>query len=80
MLIPPPLTIGVVVGLEALIVAVLLYLGTGTDPAPIGRVRAGLARPVAWLAGITGVVLVLGAVFADTTPQSDLAESRSRTP
>jgi mono/diheme cytochrome c family protein len=71
LLIPPPLTIGVVVGVEALIVAILLYLGAGTIRRRWPR-RAGLARPVAWLAGIIGVVLVLGAVFADTTPESQL--------
>ena len=77
LLIPPPLTIGVVVGLEALIVAGLLFLGTGTIRRRWPR-RAGLARPVAWLSGIVGAVLVLGAVFADTTPQSDLAEPDPR--
>jgi mono/diheme cytochrome c family protein len=72
LLIPPPLTIGVVVGLEALITAALLYLGAGAIRRRSPRL-GGLARPIAWLAGITGTVLVLGAVFADTTPASDLA-------
>jgi mono/diheme cytochrome c family protein len=72
LLIPPPLTIGVIVGLEALIVAALLFLGTGAIRRRSQRF-GGMARPVAWLAGILGAVLVLGAVFADTTPASDLA-------
>jgi mono/diheme cytochrome c family protein len=72
LLIPQPLTIGVVVGLEALIAAALLYFGAGAIKRRSPRL-GGLARPIAWLAGITGTVLVLGAVFSDTTPASDLA-------
>jgi mono/diheme cytochrome c family protein len=72
LLIPPPLTIGVVIGLESLIVAALLYLGAGAIRRRSTRV-GGLARPVAWLSGILGAVLVLGAVFADATPASGLS-------
>jgi copper transport protein len=71
LLIPPPLTVGVIVGLEALIVAALLYLGADIIRRRSARL-GGLARPVAWVAGILGAVLVLGAVFADTTPGSAL--------
>ena len=70
-LFPPPLTPGTVVGLELLIVAALLWLGTAwvrRRSKSFGRV----VRPLAWLSGITGLVLVLGAMFADTTPLSDL--------
>jgi mono/diheme cytochrome c family protein len=70
-LFPPPLTPGTVVGIEALIVAALMWLGTGwvrRHSKSFGRI----VRPLAWLSGITGVVLVLGAVFSDTTPLSDL--------
>jgi mono/diheme cytochrome c family protein len=71
LLIPPPLTIGVVFGLESLIVGALLYLGAGAIRRRSTRFGS-LARPLAWLSGILGAVLVLGAVFADTTPASDL--------
>jgi mono/diheme cytochrome c family protein len=71
LLIPPPLTIGVVIGLEALIVAAVLWLATGWIRRRAPRAGA-LARPAAWLAGILGAVLILGAVFADSTPLSDL--------
>jgi mono/diheme cytochrome c family protein len=71
LLIPPPLTIGVVFGIECLIVTALLFLGAGAirpRSPKVGR----LARPIAWGAGILGAVLVLGGVFADTTPESGL--------
>jgi mono/diheme cytochrome c family protein len=71
LLIPPPLTFSVVLGLEALIVATLLFLGAGSIRRRSPRF-GGLARPTGWLAGILGAVLVLGAVFADATPGSDL--------
>jgi mono/diheme cytochrome c family protein len=71
LLIPPPLTIGVIVGLEALIIAALLYLGADAIRRRAPRVGS-LARPVAWLSGIVGIVLVLGAIFADATPGSSL--------
>ncbi len=70
-LIPPPLTIGVVFGIESLIVGALLYLGAGAIRRRSARFGS-VARPVAWLSGILGAVLVLGAVFADSTPGSDL--------
>jgi mono/diheme cytochrome c family protein len=71
MLIPPPLTIGVIVGIEALIVAALLWLGAGAIRRRSARFGP-LARPAAWVAGIFGAVLVLGGVFADATPSSSL--------
>jgi mono/diheme cytochrome c family protein len=71
LLIPPPLTIGVVIGLESLIVGALLYLGAGAIRRRSPRFGS-LARPVAWLSGIVGAVLVLGAVFADATPSTSL--------
>jgi mono/diheme cytochrome c family protein len=70
-LIPPPLTLGVIVGLEALVIAALLWLGAAAIRRRSARAGA-LARPVAWVAGITGAVLVLGAVFGDTTPLTDI--------
>jgi len=71
LLIPPPLTIGVIFGLESLIVAALLFLGAGAIRRRSARFGA-LARPIAWLSGILGAVLVMGAVLADATPGSGL--------
>ncbi len=71
LLIPPPLTLDVIIGLEAVIVAAVLYLGAAAlrrRSARFGRA----ARPAAWVAGILGAVLLLGAVFADATPGSGL--------
>lgn len=69
LLIPPPLTIGVIIGIEALIVAALLFLATGAIRRRSQRFGS-LARPIAWFAGIVGAVLVLGAVLGDTTPDT----------
>ena len=67
LLIPPPLTISVIVGLEGVIVAAVLYLGA--DMIRRRSVRlGGMARPIAWVAGILGAVLLLGGLFADATP------------
>jgi mono/diheme cytochrome c family protein len=68
---PPPLSIGLIFGLEAFAVGVILWLG-----APwIARRRPGseayvaIARTVAIVAG---VVLVVAAVLGEQTPFSDL--------
>ena len=66
---PPPLGLGLLVGLEALIVGGLLFVAAPAIRRRWPR-RGGLARPVAWFAGIVGAVLVLGAMFGDTTPES----------
>ena len=71
LLIPPPLSIGVLIGLESLILAGLLYLGAGAIRRRFPRVGQ-VARPIAWLSGILGAALVLGAVFADATPGGGL--------
>ena len=67
LLIPPPPTVDVVVGIEALIVATLLFLGAGAIRRRSARF-GGLAGPIAWLAGILGAVLVLGAVSPTRRP------------
>jgi mono/diheme cytochrome c family protein len=72
LLIPPPLTTEVILGLEALIVAALAFLGAGWLRRRSPRM-GGLARPIGWIAGVLGAVLVLSGVFADATPGSDVA-------
>jgi mono/diheme cytochrome c family protein len=68
---PPPLTVGLVLGLEAFALGVVLWLA-----APwIARRRPGIEPYVAigrTLALVTGVVLVVAAVLGEQTPYSDL--------
>jgi len=68
---PPPLSVGLVIGLEALAVGVLLWLG-----APwIARRRPGIEPYVAiarTIAVVVGAVLLVAAVLGEQTPYSDL--------
>ncbi len=68
---PPPLSVGLVLGLEAVALGVVLWLG-----APwIARRRPGSEPYVAigrTIVLVTGVVLVVAAVLGEQTPYSDL--------
>jgi mono/diheme cytochrome c family protein len=68
---PPPLSVGLVLGLEAFALGVVLWIS-----APwIARRRPGIEPYVAigrTLAVVTGVVLVVAAVLGEQTPFSDL--------
>jgi mono/diheme cytochrome c family protein len=68
---PPPLTVGLIVGLEILALGVVLWLGMPW----IARRRPNVVAYVAigrTIALVAGVILVIAAVLGEQTPYSDL--------